>query len=136
MLVNQLAVFLENRQGRLSQMCNVLAENGINLKHMSVADTKDFGILRALTSDNVKAEECLRRAGFLVQRSDLLGVEVMDEPGGLAKVLQQLDVDGVNIEYLYSFATKAGKAVILIKVEDIATALRRFKEMGVTLFEE
>ncbi len=136
MLINQIAVFLENRQGRLSQLCNVLAQNGVNLKTMSIADTNDFGILRALTDDNDKAEKVLKDAGFTVSRADLLGVEVEDEPGCLAEVLKQLDVDGVNIEYLYSFATRKGKAVILFKVEDNAATLDILKKNGVTLFEE
>ena len=81
MLVNQIAVFLENRQGRINDFAKVLANEKIDLVSMSIADTKEFGILRAITSDNKAAVEALRKSGFTVTTTDLIGVEFDDRPG-------------------------------------------------------
>ena len=121
MLVNQIAVFLENRQGRINDFAKVLAEQNIDLISMSIADTKEFGILRAMTSDNAKAIEALRKNGFTVSSTDLIGIEVDDRPGGLYDVLNILNDGGVDIEYLYSYSRSSvnkDKAVIMFKVSD------------------
>lgn len=119
MYVNQIAVFLENRQGRISELCKVLAANGIDIVTMSIADTYEFGILRAITRDNKKALEVLKKAGFTAKCTDLIGISVDDEPGGLSKVLSWLYDEGISVEYLYSYVrTEAKKATILLKTSD------------------
>ncbi|MEG1963532.1 MAG: ACT domain-containing protein, partial [Clostridia bacterium] len=128
MLINQIAVFLENRKGRIDDLTKILAENKIDLVSMNIADTKEFGILRAITSDNKKAMECLKNAGFTVSSTDLVGIEVEDKPGGLAHVLTLLNEGGVSIEYLYSYAKKDKKAIILFKVTDIKKTLSIIEE--------
>ena len=122
MLVNQIAVFLENRQGRINDFAKVLANENIDLVSMSIADTKEFGILRAITSDNKAAVEALRKSGFTVTTTDLIGVEVDDRPGGLFDILNILNNGGVDIEYLYSYSRsseKKNKAVIMFKVSNL-----------------
>jgi hypothetical protein len=135
MLVNQIAVFLENKQGRISDFCSVLGKTGINLITMSIADTNDFGILRAITSDNEKAEKALKEAGFTVTRVDLLGIEVEDKPGALYDVLSKIDDKNINIEYLYSYATKEGTALIIFKVSDPAQACEILKSNGLKIID-
>lgn len=131
MLVNQIAVFLENRKGRISDFARVLKEQNVDLISMSIADTKEFGILRAITRDNEKAVQALKDAGFTVVTSELIGVEVDDKPGGLSDVLSLLNNQDVDIEYLYSYARiEKGKAIILLKVDDNKLALDALTKGG------
>lgn len=131
MLVNQIAVFLENRKGRISDFARVLKEQNVDLISMSIADTKEFGILRAITRDNKKAVQALKDAGFTVVTSELIGVEVDDKPGGLSDVLSILNNKDVDIEYLYSYARiEKGKAIILLKVDDNKLALDALAKGG------
>ena len=133
-MVKQMAVFMENRKGRIGELTKVLKKNNIDLVTLSIADTKDFGILRCITRDNARAEQALRAAGFTVTTTELIGVEVADEPGRLAEVLEENDV---NIEYLYSFARQSvGTGIILFKVDNEALALKALKDKGVKILEE
>ncbi len=135
-MVEQIAVFIENRKGRLQELTKVLGDAGIDLRTMSIADTNDFGILRAVTSDNAAAARVLKEHGFTVTTNRLIGVEVPDKPGGLAYVLKTLDDNGVDIEYLYSFAhTNDKRAVILFRVGDDKNASEVLKAHGVKLLE-
>lgn len=136
MLVNQIAVFLENRQGRINDFAKVLASENIDLVSMSIADTKEFGILRAITSDNKAAVEALRKSGFTVTTTDLIGVEVDDKPGGLFDILNILNNGGVDIEYLYSYSRsseKKNKAVIMFKVSNLEKTFEVIKENNIRL---
>lgn len=136
MLVNQIAVFLENRQGRINDFAKVLANENIDLVSMSIADTKEFGILRAITSDNKAAVEALRKSGFTVTTTDLIGVEVDDIPGGLFDILNILNNGGVDIEYLYSYSRsseKKNKAVIMFKVSNLEKTFEVIKENNIRL---
>lgn len=135
-MVNQMAVFIENRKGRILQLTKVLGDNGIDLLTLSIADTKDFGILRCITRDNVKAERVLKEAGFTVTSTELIGVEVGDAPGGLANILQVLDDKSINVEYLYSFAhTSTNSAIILFKVSNEALAIKTLKDNNLVVID-
>lgn len=135
-MVKQMAVFIENRKGRILQLTKTLKENGIDLITLSIADTKDFGILRCMTRDNEKAEAVLKDAGFTVTSTELIGIEVPDSPGGLADVLEILDNQDINVEYLYSFAhTSTRNAVILFKVADEKLAIKILKDNNVKILE-
>lgn len=124
MLVNQIAVFLENRKGRLKELSAVLATEKIDLLTMSIADTQDFGIVRLITTDNERAISALKKAGFTVTETELIGIEIADVPGALAKVLTILSEGEIDIEYLYSYArTEGHKAIILFKVSEVGRAL-------------
>ena len=137
MLVNQIAVFLENRKGRICEFSGVLKDAGINIQAMSIADTMEYGILRAITDDNAKAIEVLRRNGFNVASTDLVGFKVDDKPGEMYKVLQILDEHKTNIAYLYSFARAgAAKSVILLKVDDNDETMRILEENGINLIDD
>lgn len=114
-MVKQIAVFLENKAGRASACCRVLKEVGVNLDALSIADTKDFGIMRILTDNNEKALETLKNAGFLCSEVELVAVEVPDEAGALADLLILLGDNGVSVEYMYSYAELNGHARIAFK---------------------
>lgn len=135
MLVNQIAVFLENQRGKVKGVTDVLAKAGISMLTVSIADTKDFGILRAVTDNNDKAIKVLKENGYSVIKNDLIGVEVEDKPGGLGEVLNVLDELCVDVEYLYSYALKDGKAVILFKVADVNKTLDLLKDKNVKFID-
>lgn len=122
MLVNQVAVFLENRKGRLNALLGALSGAGVNVESLNIADTRDFGIVRLVTDDNDKAEAALKTAGFTTARGDLVGIEVADKPGSLTATLGKLSDEGVNLEYVYSYSRSGGKALILFKTDDIERA--------------
>ena len=129
-MIKQLAVFLENREGRVSECCKVLKEAGVNLCSMSIADSKEFGILRIHTDNNELAHVALRKAGFLSTMVDLVCVEVPDEPGELANLLIALCDGGVNIDYMYSFANNSAHAQIGFKTETPEKAIVILEKMG------
>ena len=114
MKVEQISVFLENRAGRLAEVTKTLAENNINIRALSLADTSDFGILRLIVTDNEKAKEALKAKGFTVGRTNVVAAEVGDKPGGLHAILEMLNAGGVNVEYMYAFVTQSGRNAILI----------------------
>lgn len=136
MTVNQIAVFLENNKGKIKGVTDVLKSEGINMLAVSIADTKDFGILRAVTSDNARAIAVLKQNGYIVVNNDLIGVEVEDKPGGLGEVLGVLDNENVDIEYLYSYVKADGKAIILVKVKDIDSTTKILLDNNFKLIEK
>lgn len=118
MTLKQLSVFLENKPGALSQPCRVLAEAGINILTFALADTQQFGILRLVTKDWQEAKRVLEGAGCAVRVTDVVAVEVPDRPGGLAHVLEVLELAKVNVEYMYAFTAKQeGKGLLLFRFD-------------------
>ena len=100
MKIQQLAVFLQNKPGHLSGICRTLADNGVNIVTLSLADTQQFGILRLIVKDWKLAAQKLEEAGYLVQLREVVAVEVEDRPGGMRDVLEVVGAAGVNIEYV------------------------------------
>ncbi|MBO8137103.1 MAG: ACT domain-containing protein [Desulfotomaculum sp.] len=134
MKVKQISIFLENKTGRLARVTEVLGENNINIRALSIADTTDFGILRLIVDDPEKAVEVLRSAGFVVSTTEVLAVEVDDRPGALSKALRVLDENGINIEYLYAFVQKdPEKALVVFRVEKVEDAIKELTGNGITL---
>ena len=134
MRVEQLAVFLENKSGRLAEITGVIADNGINIRALSVADTADFGILRLIVDDVEKTKVALKEKGFTVGKTNVLAVEVEDKTGGLAGVLQEIHNVNLNVEYMYAFVNKTGEnAVLIFRFEDMEKAIVALKEKGFTL---
>ena len=121
MSVKQISVFLENKSGRLADVTVLLSNGGVNLRAITIADTADFGILRLIVDNTDEALRLLEKDGFTAKVTDVLGIEVEDKPGGLAKVMQIFDEHNVNIEYLYATLERnRDMAVVIFKVEDIA----------------
>jgi hypothetical protein len=134
MKIHQLSLFLENKPGRLSEPCNVLANAGINILTLSLADTQQFGILRLIVRDWQKAKDVLGEAGFVVNVTEVVATEVADKPGGLAHVLDLLEAGGINIEYMYAFTFRnEDKAVLVFRFDnpDAAIDLLKSKEINV-----
>lgn len=129
MTINQISVFLENKSGRLAELTKILFESGVNLRALTIADTADFGIVRIVAEDNVKAADVLEKNHFIVKNTKVLGIEVADQPGGLYKIMELFRTNNVNIEYLYvSMKRNHDKAVVIFKVDDINRGLEIVKE--------
>jgi hypothetical protein len=124
MRTEQVSVFAENRPGRLREMLAALAGGAVNIRALSIAETSEFGIIRMIVSDTEAALRALRDAGFTAIVSDVLAVEVPDQPGGLlGAVVAPLTDAGINIEYVYAFAERPHeRALIVLKASDPAQA--------------
>lgn len=134
MKVDQLAVFLENKSGRLAAITKALSENSINIRALSVADTADFGILRLIVDDTEKAIRVLKEEGFTVGKAAVIAVEVADKPGGLARVLAVLHDAGLNVEYMYAFVEKSGEnAVLIFRFDDPDMAITILQNGGIKI---
>ena len=134
MRVEQIAVFLENKSGRLAEITRILAENEINIRALSVADTADFGILRLIVDKVDLAKEVLRAGGFTVGKTNVVAVEVPDRAGGLASVLKVINEVGLNVEYMYAFVNKSGANVVLIfRFDEMDKAIAVLQEKGFAL---
>jgi hypothetical protein len=129
MLISQISVFLENKQGRLAEVTRILGENNIDISALSIADTTDFGILRLIVNQPGKAIEILQQHGFAASINSVIAIEVEDKPGGLSKALSILDKKGISIEYMYAFVgtCKNENAMVLLRVEDPQSALEILK---------
>ncbi len=133
MRVEQIAIFLENKSGRLSEITGVLAENNINIRSLSLADTADFGILRLIVDKVAEAERVLKEGGFTVGKTHVIAVEVPDRVGGLASVLKVIEKAELNVEYMYAFVNKSDEnAVMIFRFEEIDEALETLKKAGIT----
>ena len=129
-MIKQIAVFLENQAGKASACCKVLKDAQINLYALSIADTKEFGIMRIITEDNAKALDALKGAGYLCSEVDLVGVEVPDRAGALAELLIALGEGGISVEYMYSYAGVDGHAKIAFKTAMVDKAVEILKNNG------
>ncbi|MDT8388938.1 MAG: amino acid-binding protein [Lentisphaeria bacterium] len=126
MKVKQLSLFVENRPGQLMIPCQILADAGISIQTLSLADTDQFGILRLIVKEWEAAKKVLEEAGCVVTVTDMVAVEVPDHPGGLAKVLKEMEHSGVNVEYMYAFTCKRGdRAILLFRFDNPDLALSK-----------
>ena len=128
MSIKQLSIFAENRPGRLNNITHLLAVNGINIRAMSVADTKDFGILRLIVNDPDKAVAALREGGCAVTVTKVLAIRIADKPGGLAGAMQVLYDNNVSVEYMYSafISEKNEEAYLILRADNNETAEQAF----------
>ena len=136
MKVEQIAVFLENKSGRLAEVATVLAEGGINIRALSLADTTDFGILRLIVNDTEKAKQVLKDHGFTVGKTEVIGVEVADRPGGLAEILNVMKENAINVEYMYAFVQKSvGNAIIIFRFDELEKAIDVLQKAGIRIMK-
>jgi len=123
MKITQISVFLENRKGRLFEVCSLLGSNEINIRALTIAETESFGVLRIVVDKPDIAVKLLHKNGFVANFTDVIAVEVSDKPGGLAAVLQVFADNDVNIEYMYGFVEKfSDQALLVFRLEDTERA--------------
>ncbi len=134
MKLEQISVFVENKPGRLEHVTRVLAEAGINIRALSLADTSDFGILRLILNDIDTAEKALQNEGFTVRRTHVAAVEIPDRPGGMHSISKVLAGENVNVEYAYAFVERSGEnAIIIFRFDDIDAGINVLLKNGFTV---
>lgn len=126
MFVKQLSVFIENREGRLDEVLEVLKNENINIISLSLADTSDYGMLRMIVSDPVKGQSSLKAKGFSARISDIIVVNLAHQVGQLQKVLAVICKANINIEYMYSLSTGTDDASLAVKCSDMEAAEKVF----------
>ncbi len=136
MKIQQLSLFLENKPGQIMEPCRLLARAGVNIRTLALADTQEFGILRLIVSDWQKAAEILRNAGYVLNLTEVLAVEVPDRPGGLLHLLETVETGGTNIEYMYAFTSgRQDKAVLIFRFERPDEAIELLQGAGINVLE-
>ena len=132
--IKQFSIFVENRQGKMAELTRLIADAGIDLRSLSLADTSDFGILRIIVSKPDETAALLSENGWTFKVTEVIGVKVPDIPGGVATVLELLDAAGINIEYMYAFVNRTpGEADTIFCVDNDVAALEALKAGGIEI---
>jgi len=132
MLIKQLSIFLENKKGRFTEVTTILGEAGINLTAFTVSENSDFGIVRLIVSDPDKAKSVLRENKYAVSVTDVISLQMPNEPGALSKVMKIITKADISIEYMYAFSTGSG-AIVIIRPDDLNRAVSVLTENKVEL---
>lgn len=133
MTIKQLSIFVENRPGTMHAMTKVLADHGIDMRALSLAETKDFGIVRIIVDNVYEATTVLKDAGYVHSLTPVVCVAIPDEPGGLNRVLAVLSEGGANVEYMYAFlgGKQADHAYMIFRVQDADAASAVLTAQGI-----
>ena len=132
MSLKQISVFLENRPGQLSGLVHELNNNNIDMRAMSLAETKDFGILRLIVNDTYETACVLKNSGYVFSITPVLAIEIPDETGGLTKIFDVLGENDINVEYAYAFtSSKKNSAYMVFRVTDNEAAAAILKKNGI-----
>ena len=136
-MIRQTSVFVENQPGSMMNVTNVLTEAHVNIRAISTFDTPEFGIMRLVVDDPVRAKESLTSKGFVNRVSDVIGAELKDEKGNLNQMLKILADGQINVNYIYSFVIRDGKAPVMVfHTDDFEKAESVLKQADVKLVEE
>ena len=137
MVVKQISIFIENKEGRIKKAINTLALENINIRALSIADTTKYGILRLIVSDNEKAIEALEKDGFIVKENEVIILAVPDEPNGLNSTLAIFDEKDINLEYLYAFVSnKTDEAIVVMRLENMEKVIDALNENNIKILDE
>ena len=136
-MIRQISVFVENQPGSMMNVTSVLTEAGVNIRAISTFDTPEFGIMRLVVDDPVSAKNSLTAKGFVTRVSNVIGVELKDEQGNLNQMLKILADGKINIDYIYSFVIREGKAPVMVfHTDDFEQAEKVLEAAGVKIMEE
>lgn len=138
MSLKQISVFVENKPGKMQHLTEVLAQNNVDMRALSLAETSDFGIVRIIVDDVYAASTILKEEGFIHSVTKVLGVSIPDEPGGLNKVLKVLTEAQINVEYMYAFlgGKDVDHAYMIFKVEDRKAAVSALAAKGIRCVDQ
>ena len=132
--IKQISIFVENQPGKLAELTRLLADADIDLRTLSLADTRDFGILRVIVNKPNETEKLLKANEWTYKTAEVIGVKLPDRPGGVAEVLEAINEAGVNVEYMYAFVNRIpGRADTVFRVDDIATTISALKAKGIEI---
>jgi len=131
MKITQISIFLENKEGRLAKVCSLLGENKINIRALTIAESKEFGILRIVVDRPDDAVKILKENNFVAQMTDIVALEVDDTPGGLARILKVFSENQLNVEYMYGFVEKkTDRALMVFRFDDPDKAIAILSDKG------
>ena len=131
MYIKQLSVFVENKSGRLAEITTIIANAGIDIRALSIADTTDFGILRLVVDKPYEAEKTLKEAGLTVSLTDVIAVGIPDRPGGFAETIASVADKDVGVEYMYAFISRDhDRAYLIMRVADNEKAISALNAHG------
>lgn len=133
MIIKQLSVFLENRQGRVKDVLEILATNDINLVAISLADTSEYGLLRMIVSDPEKGRKVLKEKQISAMLTDVICIRVPHAVGSLYKAMKELEDAGVNVEYMYAFANGEDAAAVM-KTGQAELAVKTLEAKGFSVY--
>jgi hypothetical protein len=137
MKIRQLSLFLENRPGQMAEPCKLLAEAGIDIRTLTLADTERFGILRLIVSDWQRCRDLLEQAGYLVNITEVVAVEIADRPGSLCELLALFEDTDINVEYMYGFTFGGeGRAALVFRFNQPDAAIELLRGAGLNVLED
>jgi len=135
-MVEQISVFIDNRPGRLAELCNVLGKNGVDIRALQLVEAGEFGLVRMITDNNGKATKLLKDSGMSFRTGEVLGVLMEDKPGAMGIIASLLSEASINVEYAYAFITKIEKkAILILKVSDLNKSIKVLKSNGISILE-
>jgi hypothetical protein len=137
MKIRQLSLFLENKPGQMAAPCRLLAQAGVNIRTLTLADTQDFGILRLIVPDWQRSQALLEEAGYVVKTTEVVAVEVADRPGGLVELLELFEGSSINIEYMYAFTFgQQNKAALIFRFDQPDAAIEKLRAAGLNVLAD
>ena len=134
--IKQISLFAENKPGRLAKIAESLMKAKVNIRAFTIAEAGDFGVIRMVVDDPDKAYKNLQGQGFAVSETEVIAVEMQDVPGGLFEIASTLGKGGVNIDYAYAFVTRSDLALLILRVDDNAKAIKVLKAAKIPLVGE
>lgn len=137
MKITQISVFLENKAGRLYDVCSLLGQNNINISALSIAENEGFGILRIVVNKPQEAVKLLKQNNFMANLTEIVAVEIPDKPGSLASILKILNDNVINVEYMYGFLEKnSDQALLVFRFDDPDKAIKVLTKEKVRILKE
>jgi hypothetical protein len=137
MKITQVSVFLENKKGRLLEVCSLLGKNNINIRALNVAESEGFGVLRIVVDKPQEAVDILKKNSLVANLTDVVAVEVEDKPGGLARVLDVLSKNNINVEYMYGFVEKhTSNALMVFRFDEPEKAAKVLLDNGINVVKQ
>jgi hypothetical protein len=137
MKITQVSVFLENKKGRLLEVCSLLGKHNINIRALNVAESEGFGVLRIVVDKPQETVELLKKNNLVANLTDVVAVEVEDKPGGLARLLEILSKNNINVEYMYGFVEKhSNNALMVFRFDEPEKAAKVLLDNGITVVRQ
>ncbi len=137
MKITQISIFLENKKGRLFEVCSLLGKHGINIRALTIAESEGFGVMRVVVDKPQDAMKALKENNLAAKLTDIIAVEVDDRPGGLANILGIFNENNINVEYMYGFVEKfSDRALMVFRVEQTDQAAAILVKNNIKIIRE
>ncbi|HPS57431.1 MAG TPA: ACT domain-containing protein [Spirochaetota bacterium] len=134
---HQVSVFAENKPGKISRVTEILSQNNINIRAITISDSGDYGIIKLLVDKPAQGNECLKSEGIASTLKDIVAIKIDDSPGGLHKAASILASNNINVEDAYGFTIREkNQAVFVFQVEDVPLTEKLLKNAGFELLSD